>query len=343
MTLDYRTATQTPPGKTGLTLWGVLMCVAGGFCVLGAVIAAVAFAFLTTVTATTVTTKVGSGPPVSVTTTSSGPTLATFPSGAKLTMLLGAGMYLVIGAFLLVVGIGVMRCKKWTRPVVLTLSGWIWITFLAGTPTALINTQYTPIPVFAVIVAIVAILGFGVALPLACFLFFRSDAAREALDHYDLTTPWTNRWPVPVFAVGAVAVLTAVAGICGAVGMLLALQGDLSTGTILLVLLQLALQVCLLAAGFSTFSRPPLGWTLVLVVLIANTALGLLMTFIAPDFQRHTAEMFAGKDSTIPLPPPSVAVLTLLLTLVGYGGILLVLRKYFFQPSLPSASETVGG
>ena len=127
-------------------------------------------------------------------------------------------------------GIGSIRCRRWVRPIVISL-GWPtiiagvlglagWVFFARDLPAVLAMAAQTPatppvpgapappppaVPSSAGIAAIMAVVlaVFYLILPGAFVWFYSTQTVKRTLEAYDPRTGWTERAPLPVFA-GAV-------------------------------------------------------------------------------------------------------------------------------------------
>jgi hypothetical protein len=103
------------------------------------------------------------------------------------------------------VGIASIRCKRWVRPVVISLG---WATLIGGVMglagwLLLAKEQIrSPPREFKYLTAFMASLIsiFGIVIPAAFVWFYSTAAVRQTLAAYDPGPSWTERPPLPVFA-----------------------------------------------------------------------------------------------------------------------------------------------
>ena len=117
------------------------------------------------------------------------------------------GVYVIGGAVLIWLGIGSVRCRRWARPVTLVVN-WVWLLMGVMTtvmtifvmPKTLAILPAQPSAVSDVIMTIILIFMtlFGICLPLAFILFFRSPDVAATCATRDPRPRWTDGIPIPL-------------------------------------------------------------------------------------------------------------------------------------------------
>jgi hypothetical protein len=129
-------------------------------------------------------------------------------------LLIGAGLvYAGLGAFLITMGIGSIRARRWARTLTL-ITSWMWlicgvlgfgmmVTILpdleaqiragAGTSSSVPTVVMWVLGAFLVVIYVL--------LPLAFVLFYRSPHVKATCEERDPSVPWTDRCPAPLLAI----------------------------------------------------------------------------------------------------------------------------------------------
>ncbi|MGZ7041585.1 MAG: hypothetical protein ACXVH7_07330 [Thermoanaerobaculia bacterium] len=115
--------------------------------------------------------------------------------------------YLAIAGVLMTLGVGSMMARRWARSLTLVLS-WMWViggvlgsvamiamsgAIFAGLPAQQAEARPFMIGCMVVIFGI-----FGILVPLAFLLFYRSPHVRATVEALDPVPRWTDRVPLPV-------------------------------------------------------------------------------------------------------------------------------------------------
>lgn len=175
--------------KTGLTVFGILMMLVGGF--YGLLIVA----------------------------GSAGRMMQDPQSSAPLPeYLLGMVFNLAITFAFLTLGIGSMRAKRWSRALTLLLAwsglatGILSIIFvMMFLPTALAGSQTEPAAVVFAMAFVLALMSiFLIILPVLLIWFYAKEDTRLTCQYYDRQPGWTDRIPLPVLALVIIFGFTAV-------------------------------------------------------------------------------------------------------------------------------------
>jgi hypothetical protein len=148
------------------------------------------------------------------------------PPNAVEQVLFTAAVYAAAATLFIWTGIGSVRCRRWVRPIIISL-GWPmiilgvlglagWLIFARDFPAMLAAAQPkvpapgpaappppgpNPTTLAALITAIMAV--FYVIVPAVFVWFYSTRAVRQTLEAYDARISWTQRCPLPIFA-GAV-------------------------------------------------------------------------------------------------------------------------------------------
>ena len=250
------------PHRTGLTVWGVVLIVLGGFFCLSGVLALVAVPIMVAV----------------------GTPAAGGPAGPKVRLLVllatNAVTAGILGGGLVWLGVGSCRGRRWVRPLIvagaplvmafglaalLNLSANV-VRAIAGPPAAA-PPAAGPVPPQVLLmvtsaVAVVTAAGLSVALPGALVWFYRRPSVGRTLAETDPVRRWTDGVPVPLLR------WVVACGYSGGVMLLLAPGGtDVA------------------------FTRVLDGWPAAAALLVAG---GLLVAAAVGSFRRSTVAWAVG-------------------------------------------------
>ena len=223
--------------------------------------------------------------------------------GGILVYALGAGV-------LMTAGVGSLRGKRWSRPMVLVVTGsaalmgiiglvsWLFVgpdleramanatAAGAGGPTGAAGTPApaaVPAGMARTIMAVTAVMMFVflVLLPGGFFWFYVRDSVRRTLEYFDPFPAWTDRCPTPVLALSAWLALAALFTLNFCLWGVFPFFGRLLSGAVAVGLLGgTALLLAILAVGTYRLSR--LAWLGTALFVILAAASGLL-TFSRVD------------------------------------------------------------
>jgi hypothetical protein len=265
-------------------------------------------------------------------------------------ILASVSMYAMGAVFFFVVGIGALKIRRWTRPLVLSFmwpgliigigafvgSFFLMPAFFAAMPIptpdpalrqAVLSAMQTGILVFIFIA--------GVLIPGLHVWIFQPRAMKETLEAFDTVERFTDKCPAPVFgitvsllSIGIMQLLSIGVGIVAFFGLVL-------TGTAAAALLVTELVACLAIAHFVYRSRIE-GWWGSLVFLL-YLSLRNAVTFLAVDFveilkqsgmlDKQTEEVMQIAFSKVPIGTLSAAFWALAgLSAAAY---LVYAKKYF--------------
>lgn len=259
--------------------------------------------------------------------------------------------YFLAGAYLVVLGVGSMRMKRWSRAMILATS-WLWlVTGLVGILVFVfvvspMLSETLPAGHAGVQSAIVGCMSvffvlFGLVLPLSFLLFYRSRHVRLTVESLDPVSRWTDRVPLPVLAF---AILWFYGGICSLIWPLsyraLPLGPWIIRGTALLVIMMIGA-----AAGFFVGLGSVRLWRAAWWTALVLMSVGAVLSFVLvpnADFEQWYEEM------GIPADPVQIEMLEsmyssgwflgmMALMWLIYFGWLLLMRRYFFPATSASA------
>lgn len=253
MTLEYRSSTFLPPAKTGLMVWGVLVLITATFFLISCFTTLMSGLFVDISWITIVT-----------------------------SLMTNMGLCVGLGW----TGMGIVRYRRWARPVVLALTLWIAAAMVPALSMIFMLPSVSAGAGIAVLVLLISMgmmLLLGIVVPLWCFFYFRTQKVIDTLNHYDPTSNWTDRWTAPVFGLGLIAGLSGITLLLQSIGTMGNWHLMQSNTLLLPLILQLGIAALLVVAGVQCLKRPMLGWRLVTAAVILQAALSIATIFIAPD------------------------------------------------------------
>ena len=141
------------------------------------------------------------------------PTAADSPSAlASALIVYGSG-----AAYFMTVGIGSIRCRRWSRALSVVVSAlWMVAGVVAGLMIAAIVPKFPVRPVLMIV---------AIAVPVIIHLFYRREDVRLTVERLDPKARWTDRVPLPILAVILVLAFGAVAMIANLANPVLMLFG----------------------------------------------------------------------------------------------------------------------
>ena len=266
-------------------------------------------------------------------------------------MLPAAGMYLCMAALFITLGIGSLRCRRWSRALVLIIS-WMWLIggsaglvgmcfmlpqmFSGAMPGVPPGTPPLP-PVFRIIMIVFA-LGVGlvayVIIPGVLVFFYRQPDVKATCALRDPQPRWTDACPLPVLAISLMLG-------CGALMMplmvlayhsLVPCFGRYLTGApALLLLLVTALAYAWGARACYKLNRA--GWWIALVgftlwlssAVVTFARIGILPMYEAMEMPKQQLEMMRQMKF---LDGPWLWI-AMLLAWVPFIGYIIYTKKYF--------------
>jgi hypothetical protein len=219
-------------------------------------------------------------------------------------ILLGAGMYLLMSTILITAGVGSLRAKRWSRPMVIIVSGtWTAVGTLgliswlivgpdigqamaaasanAGTP----GTPATPMSAGAVttmrVLLPILFFVFGVALPGGFFWFYVRQSVRQTVEYFDPIDVWTDQSPTPILALSTWLWVAAAFAAISCLWAVFPWFGRLLSGTpAVIALAALGSALAILATGVFQLHKWAWVGTLLLLAVFAASA---LMTYARVD------------------------------------------------------------
>ncbi|HSP16458.1 MAG TPA: hypothetical protein VLV78_17065 [Thermoanaerobaculia bacterium] len=255
-------------------------------------------------------------------------------------MLASSSMYLVGGIILICLGIGSMLQRRWARDLSLVI-GWFWLllgVFMTITMAAIVP-QFMPespqMPagarIFALTCMAMVMAIFGIAVPLALVLFYRSPNVRATCIAADPVPRWTERVPLPLLALSLWLAAGAIAVGASSIYGVLPLPGRIVTGAPA-VMVYLAIGLFLLYVAWGMYMRDRLAWWMALAYGIVM-AIYCVVVFPRIDAQAMTRAMHLPHTPGMPdigsiyRSPWFFGFLAVIW--VAYFGYLLFVRRYF--------------
>ena len=309
-----------PPCQTGLTVWGVLCLVGAGLVLLGIVVGVMGILMI----GATVGGAVG------------GRSVETV--GALL--LAVVAIYGMIIGVLVMMGVGMLRRKRWVRPWVLTGSAWMMLVTCVSFPVTTFSMWHTASVSggAGLVMVLVALSMFAIMFGLSWSLFryFRKPEMVATLNFFDRGGSRLERWPVPVFGVGVVAVFSGVAGLLGVVIPVVDLGRGVSAAAVVSVAGTLLSAALYVAGGVWCFRQPARGWRVLMAAILLGFAQGVVMYAVFPEFMQRIMEQAAsgagGGAAAASVQPSWITFAQAVSGLVAYAGALWWLRKWFLEP-----------
>ncbi|MDP9194310.1 MAG: hypothetical protein M3P06_21650 [Acidobacteriota bacterium] len=260
--------------------------------------------------------------------------------------------YLALATLFATLGIGSMMARRWAPPLILVTSwGWLLcgvvgagaISFMMPQITAsLPNDQQAAKPVIAGCMSL-GIGLFGIVLPLAFILFYRSTHVKATAEQLDPVPRWTDRQPISllIFAswmfFGAASVL-----LSSFMYKALPIGGFMLRGWPVFAVMA-AMATLLFWIGVGTLRRLPSAWWSAVGMLVIGVAWGALFTFSTDPLAMYEAmgmpanpeqEAITKAMYSSPLFYAWIAIVW-----IGYLVFLLYLRRYFFPQSKPHSER----
>jgi hypothetical protein len=306
-------ASAAAPGdrSAGLILFGVLQLGVGAICALIAL--AVAAAMSTT-------------PPP----TGSMPATAAFAPTLV--------VYGVAACYFFSVGAGSIRRRRWARALSAAV-GALWLVF--GVVTAIV--AFLAIPRLLVMVpraqekAFVGgltafALFFLLALPLAIFLFYKSDRTRETCELRDPRIRWTDRVPLPVLTLMILLAFTSISLLVSLTNPVLPLMSTILTGGPAAITLLALAGLCAFLTVQLYRLKESAWWTLALLQVIGGIVAAITMARIDINEVYRSAGLLTPQIEAMNLQElyrnPLLWVL-MAAAWLAYSAFLLAIRKYF--------------
>jgi hypothetical protein len=274
-------------------------------------------------------------------------------------MVMAVVFYAVAAAVQIWVGIGAVRIRRWSRPVMLVIcytwlvTGVMGIVFwLAATP----NYQQVmtagmppnaPQPPRALVYAImgftVALMSvFMVAIPGLFAWLFQRKGVQETLDYFDNRVAWTDRCPTPVLAVSGWLLLSAVSFLSYLAFGVLPFFGTMLSGPVAIAGL-LAWAALLVLLAWLVYRLRPAGWwgTAVAMTLLCVST---IFTFSRVGWDEvYRKAGYSERDIDVLMrfggSSPLWTVIFVALFNVFLIVYLLKVRKYFTGASDPQAPQ----
>jgi hypothetical protein len=311
--------------RTGLTLFGVVAIVIGGFWGLFAVLAPLSAL------------AVGSG------VMSAGDTMPSLRS-----VVAGSLLYAGIAAVFIWAGVGSVRLRRWCRPIMVTLSWtWLlsglvglvfWILVLPDLPQAIQAAQPSEPPLESDVVLAVSLIASAiilvvyVALPIAFLWFYHDRSVRATLEAHDPGPAWTDRCPLPILALSLSLVALGVSALTGLAYGIFPVFGVLLSGAPAAGAIVLLAAVCVWLAR-ETYRLRMSGWwgTVLLTLLIVASGVVTLTTTDLATLYRAAGFPQEEIDLLARLGGAGGGTTMLVLILLGAGTLayMIYARRYF--------------
>ena len=282
-----------------------------------------------------------------------GPTaLPKSTSGAAFAQLL---MHVVAGVFVIVLGVGSIRVRRWVPPLAVSF-GWIWLlagllmvtTTAAAAPGMLdelgpqITPHFTPAIKWTIFSLLLAVTVFAfIVIPVAMIAVYSRPRIVEACNALDPKPRWTDRCPPSVMPLPmSLALLAALLPCMAAYGALPTFHVILQGWPAVVVTLLLAVGLAWLAVDTARLTRR--SWWLTLAALSVMTV-SLVVTFLQIDLVTIYASMGISNADQLLSEQASrrlgwVMLLTVVtLQIVGTIYMIGVYRHFNRRPSEPQA------
>lgn len=217
-----------------------------------------------------------------------------------------ASMLLVYGGaalYFIATGIGSLRRKRWARALSVVVSAmWLAGGIIGGISAALLDRRSLTL--------LIPWLVFGVALPLAIFVFYRRDDVRATCARYDRKGRWTDRVPLPVLAVVLLMGFGSIALLVNAANPVVPMFGTALTGPIAAITM-MVLAVLLGFLALQMYRLKESAWWTVVLLQVAGCLIA-------------ASHIVRGTSSQAPL-----AWAIAIATWIGYLAYLFFIRRYF--------------
>lgn len=218
-------------------------------------------------------------------------------------MIASLSLYLVAGVVLVILGIGSIMARRWARDLSL-ITAWAWLIGGVVTATAMfmVVPRFLP-PDQAGMTAVMTCLTiafalFGVAIPLALILFYRSPNVRATCLELDPQPRWTERVPLPLLGLSMWMALSAVSMIAAASYAVLPLGRQIIIGPIAVVV-DCVLGLILVYVSWGLYMRKLVAWWTGMAWSVITGIYGLLV-FRNLDYEKLTAAMHLPKTPGVP-------------------------------------------
>lgn len=222
-------------------------------------------------------------------------------------MAMSLSVYLVGGVLLVTLGIGSILARRWARDLSLIVA-WMWIILgvtTAATVIVMLPRLMSQMPAGQaqtsniVLTCVMVVFGFfGVVVPLALILFYRSPNVRATCIARDPYPRWTERVPLPLLALALWTLFGAVGMMTMSAYAVLPLGRQIITGP-LAVLTYCALGLFLLYVSWGLYTRRRVAWWLG-IAYGALAAVYCVVVFPRLDYDRLLSAMQLPKTPHMP-------------------------------------------
>jgi hypothetical protein len=278
-------------------------------------------------------------------------------------IVLAISTYGFIAAALVTLGVGSAQMKRWARALTLVSS---WYGMIVGVLITVLLTAVLPVtmrtalraqqstgapasaPPFGIIAVIITVIivfcaVFTVAVPIAFVVFYSRRDVEQTCRHHDPVERWTDRAPLPVLAASIVlGVGAAYLAVVGVTVPMFPFFGRYFTGLAgsAGMLAMAALDVYL---AIALFRRNAIAWWIA-VVTLALRLVSMFVTYGWADVMQAYSKL-GWSDSELqqlnsnPIIRSHVILWWSLISMLGFFGYLLWLKRYFRTPMPPLGSE----
>jgi hypothetical protein len=222
-------------------------------------------------------------------------------------MAMSLSMYLFGGVLLVILGIGSILARRWARDLSLIVA-WMWIILGVMTAAAMIvmlprfmpqmpaDQAQTGTIVMTCLTIFFAF--FGVVVPLALILFYRSPNVRATCIALDPHPRWTERVPLPLLALALWTLFGGVTMMAMSSYAVLPLGRQIITGP-LAVLAYFALGLFMLYLSWGLYTRTRVAWWLG-IAYGALTAIYCVVVFPHLDYDKLATVMHMPRTPGMP-------------------------------------------
>jgi hypothetical protein len=222
-------------------------------------------------------------------------------------MFTSLSVYLLGGVLMVTLGVGSVLARRWARDLSLIVA-WIWMVvgvFTAATMIVLVPRFMPRMPAdqaqtsTIVLTCLTIVFAFfGVVVPLALILFYRSPNVRATCVALDPHPRWTERVPLPLLALALWTLSGAVALMTMSAYAVLPLGRQIITGP-LAILAYCALGLFMLYMSWGLYTRSRVAWWLG-IAYGALTAIYCVVVFPRIDYDKMISAMHIPRTPGMP-------------------------------------------
>jgi hypothetical protein len=257
--------------------------------------------------------------------------------------------YLILAALFVTLGIGSMMARRWAPPLI-QVTSWAWLVSgvvggavmgvmlpktMASLPNAQPGAQAFTLGCMAVVIGL-----FGVGVPLAFLLFYRSTHVKATVEMLDPVPRWTDRHPVSILIFAAWMLFGAVCVLLSSfMYKALPIAGMMLRGWPVFVVMA-AMATLLFWIGVGTLKRSPAAWWSAIGMMIIGVIWGVSFMMSDPKTLYESMGMTLNPQQeamTKVMYSSPFFYAWIAIVWIGYLVFLLYLRRYFFPQSKPSS------